>query len=325
MLCRNPYMSGGAAYPCGQCMPCRFNRRRMWQHRIMLEGLCHRDNCFVTLSYSNFHMRSVTPRPGADAMSAAEIRAMTWRMSDIGTLRRKDLQDWLKRLRKAILPLKLRFCGCGEYGDESGRPHYHVILFGYPTCARGRTRRHIGSDRAVAWDCCPNCDLIQRTWPFGDVDLGTLTSDSAAYVSKYVVKKMTAPDDIRLFGREPEFPARSLKPGIGHDGLWDVASALMQNGLDESLSDVPSGLRHGNKTLPFGRYMRRKLRGMIGRCEDAPQETLSAIEEEMLALRLDARSSSEEPSFKARLIRQGDGRVAQIEARNAIYGKKGKL
>lgn len=270
-------------------------------------------------------MPSVTPKPGPDAMSVSEKAAMTWRMSDIGTLRRRDFQNWLKRLRKAIEPCRIRFCGCGEYGDESGRPHYHVILFGYPTCARGRTRRYVGSNRSIAWDCCPTCELIQRTWPFGDVDLGTLTSDSAAYVSKYVVKKMTAPDDIRLFGREPEFPARSLKPGIGHDGLWDVASAMMQHSLDESMADVPSALRHGGRELPLGRYMRRKLRGMVGRSEDAPQETLEAIEAELSPLRLAARTSSENPSFKARVVSEGDGRVAQIEGRNAIYRKKGVL
>jgi len=318
-------MKGGAAYPCGQCMPCRYNKRRMWQHRIMLEGLCHKDNCFLTLSYSPFHMPSIMPSIGGGVTSVVNLPVMTWRTSQVGTLRRKDLTNWLKRLRKAMEPYKLRFCGCGEYGDESGRPHYHVILFGFPTCKRGRTLRRLGSDRALAWECCEWCSLIQRTWPFGDVDLGTLTSDSAAYVSKYVVKKMTARDDTRLCGREPEFPARSLKPGIGHDGLWDVASQLMHYGLDERIDDVPSSLRHGNKDLPLGRYMRQKLRGMIGREKEAPATTLASMEEELRPLREAARRSSEEPSFRAHVVRAGDGRVAQIEARNAIYRKKGKL
>lgn len=115
VLCRNPFMpshGSHAAYPCGQCMPCRVNKRRLWMSRMMLESYMHEDNCFVTLTYSPEKLP-----PG-------------------GTLVPKDTQDWLKRLRFDLGEKKIRYYLVGEYGDESERPHYHAAIFG------------IGPDRA---------------------------------------------------------------------------------------------------------------------------------------------------------------------------------
>lgn len=305
LLCRNPFMKDGAAFGCGQCGPCRFNRRRTWAHRIMLESLVHADKAFIGLSYSELYAPVLDASFGRNPLS----------------LKPKHMQDWLKRIRAMCHPTRLRYFGVGEYGDQSWRPHYHVILFGYPTCVRGRTYRAPGSTRPLAHLCCRNCQLVQASWPWGDVDLGTVTHHSAGYCASYTVKKMTSPDDKRLNGRHPEFCRMSLRPGIGVDGLWDVASALMEYGLDESMADVPSALRYGKQELPIGRYLRGKLREFIGRDPKAPVETLQAISEELRPLREAAFNSSS--SFKDAVVREGDGRVALIDARNMIF-KKGK-
>lgn len=306
MLCRNPFMKDGAAFPCGQCQPCRFNRRRMWAHRIMLEAFCHREKAFIGLSYSELYLPSLEPSIG--------------RLPP--TLRPKHLQDWLKRIRKKF-PLKLRFYAVGEYGDQSWRPHYHVILYGYPTCVRGRTYREPGSSRPLAFRCCDHCAFLQATWPFGDVDLGSVTHHSASYCAEYTVKKMTALDDPRLKGRLPEFCRMSLRPGIGVDAMWNVAQDLVKFGLDESMADVPSALRHGSKEFPLGRYLRGILREMIGREKSAPPEALKAIQEELRPLRQAAFDASR--SFKAALVESGNGRIAQIEAKNAIFKRSKSL
>lgn len=106
MLCRKPYMQGVLPFGCGQCLPCRLNRRRLWTHRIILESLSHTVSSFVTLTYSD----GFIPKGG--------------------TLAPKDAQDWLKRLRFEIQPEKVRYYLVGEYGDQTWRPHYHVALFG---------------------------------------------------------------------------------------------------------------------------------------------------------------------------------------------------
>lgn len=315
MLCRKPFMKDGAAFPCGQCSPCRFNRRRLWAHRIMLESFCHRDNCFLTLSYQDCHLPLITGGTGQDLMRP-----------ELGSLKPKDLQDWLKRLRKAIEPLRVRFYAVGEYGSNTWRPHYHVILFGFPTCMRGRTLRRVGSTRAVWEECCDNCKLIGETWGLGDVDLGTLTRDSAAYCAEYTVKKMTSVDDTRLIRGNltlvPEFCRMSLRPGIGVDAMWDVASEMMRYNLDMR-PDVPSALAHGRSERPLGRYLRGKLREMVGKEKGAPDETLEAIKAELLPLREAAFNSS--TSFKDAVVRAGDGRVAQIEALSLIHKRRNVL
>lgn len=297
MMCRNPFTRGVQAYGCGQCIPCRLNRRRLWTHRLMLETTLHSSSVFVTLTYSD------------DALS--------YRISSrLPQLEPYHLQTWLKRIRKAAEPLRLRFYAVGEYGDVSFRPHYHVALFGYPLCSRGRSSFRKYGDGRVS--CCAHCDLIASTWGHGAVDVGTLELASASYVAGYVTKKMTSADDPRLKGRQPEFARMSLRPGIGKDAMVEVANALQRFNLDQSQPDVPSALRHGGRLLPLGRYLRRKLRAQLGKEESAPP----FIDPEMFELRVAARNDPENPSFKSHVINNGNQKALNAMAKAKMKGKK---
>lgn len=277
MLCRKPFVQAGHAFPCGQCMPCRFNRRRMWTHRLMLERLCHRDACFVTLTYDDEHL------------------------PEGGSLVKKDLQDWLKRFRRLVEPVKIRFYAVGEYGDRGGRPHYHVFLYGVAPTVSAK---------------------VHASWGKGLVHVGTVTHDSASYISGYTVKKMTAADDPRLEGKAPEFCRMSLRPGIGADAMWDVASTLLE--LDRS-GDVPQGLVHGRRNMPLGRYLRNLLRVRTGRNEGGVKEDQIARSEEMRslwndyeALKMEGKTSLK---FSEYLSSLDDQRLLNINARNMIFKK----
>lgn len=106
VLCKNPFVRGITPFPCGQCMPCRLNRRRLWTHRLLLESRLHEYSSFWTLTYSDEHLpvdQSVSPR---------------------------ESQLWLKRLRSLSPDRQIRYYLVGEYGDETNRPHYHAALFG---------------------------------------------------------------------------------------------------------------------------------------------------------------------------------------------------
>jgi len=270
----------------------------------MLESMCHTDSFFLTLTYTDEKLpNSIGSGTGPG----------------LATLRPKDLQDWLKRFRRAIEPLKIRYFGVGEYGDVSFRPHYHVVVFGYPGCSRVRTVRALGTNKPDATACCRTCQLVYETWGHGLIEVASLSVKSAAYISQYTVKKMTAKDDPRLKGRFPEFARMSLKPGIGHDSLWDVASQMMRYSLDDTLVDVPSRLRHGTLEYPLGRYLMRKLREKLGKEGSAPQEVLDRIAAEMLPLRLAAK---ENLSLKQEVLKRDEQKLREFDAKQQIYIKR---
>lgn len=288
MLCKSPYMYGSMPCPCGQCMPCRINRRKLWAHRMLLETLKHDRSSFLTLTYSDDHL----PRSGS--------------------LVPRDTQLWIKRFRKAIAPIPLRYYLVGEYGDETSRPHYHAALFG------------VGPEFE---------SIVNLTWGKGHVMLGTLTAHSANYIAGYVTKKMTSKDDPRLNGRHPEFARMSNRPGIGATAMSDVADALFsQYGSDlfTESGDVPRSLRHGGKLMPLGRYLRRKLRDEIGMdqaSEDAIKqryalELQAVFKDDLLNPKI---KKGDKVSSKSIYISKNRQKVRSLEARSKIYTKDKKL
>lgn len=267
MLCRKPYVTKGIAHGCGQCLPCRVKKQTLWAHRIELEALTHDRNCFVTLTYNPENLPVV---------SDSDARP---------TLRPRDVTLWLKRLRKAVSPVQIRYFVVGEYGTKGERPHYHAVLFNFAGCHYGRTRR-IGYGSTPRQDCCPNCEFIAQTWGLGFIELGELNQKTANYCARYVIKKMTMDDDHRLEGRHPEFTRMSRQNGgLGFPALDVVAETIRNQPNYDLASDVPHSLLHGKKQKPLGRYLRRKLRQKLGKDENTPQITLNQMEAQMRPVR----------------------------------------
>nr|QJB21659.1 MAG: replication initiator protein [Microvirus sp.] len=167
--------------PCGQCIECRLAYSRMWAVRIMHERSLHERSCFVTLTYDDNNC--------PETVSVA------------------SLQAFFKRFRAAIAPQRIRFFACGEYGDLSGRPHYHAIIFGV--------------DRNFQTH-------MEAAWMAGFVHCGDVTFDSACYVARYALKKQKGEVDRK---KQP-FVVMSRRPGIGHDvAIRDVASMKARDGV----------------------------------------------------------------------------------------------
>lgn len=296
MHCKNPYTQGGMAFGCGQCLPCRINRRRIWTHRIILEAALRKDNAFVTLTYDDDNL----PDP-------PEVNP-------------KDLSGFMKRLRRNT-KLKLRFYGVGEYGDETFRPHYHIALFGYPRCLFATTRHHMRY-------CCSACEAVRVAWGKGRIEVAGLDPESAAYTAGYVVKKLTDWHNPLLEGRHPEFARMSNRPGIGADAMDEVASDLLTHGLEKTLEDVPSTLAHGKRAWPLGRYLKRRLRERIGRDKNAPKSVVEKIEKELQPLRESAYNNAvpgfKNFAFKQAIIEKGEQKRRNIEARDKIHRSRKK-
>lgn len=192
-------------FPCGKCEACRSKKMGEWVFRLKQELKYSSDAHFVTLTYDGQHMPSD------------------------GSLNKVDCQLFLKRFRKRIEPNKIRYFLVGEYGSESFRPHYHMLLFNYPK----EYDLHI--------------DLL-NSWNSGIVHIGNVTGKSISYCVKYLYKVNDLPPD-----REPHFMLCSRNPGIGSEFLTaEQRSYLTSTGLPNRVVD--DGV---TKILP--RYYRDKL------------------------------------------------------------------
>lgn len=186
--------------PCGQCIGCRTERKHEWALRLQHESRLHDSACFVTLTYAPEFL----PRGS--------------------TLVKSHVQSFFKKLRAHLVysgyPRKIRYFAVGEYGDQTQRPHYHAIIFGWrPT--DGKLHSESGGHRLHT------SELLETLWGFGHASFGEATPESCAYVAHYTVKKMTGPKaqghytrltvDGELVEVVPEFSLQSRRPGIGAD------------------------------------------------------------------------------------------------------------
>lgn len=180
--------------PCGRCIGCRLERSKQWAIRCIHEASLHEHNCFVTLTYSDEYL----PHDGG--------------------LHYKDVQNFLKRLRKKYPGI--RYYGCGEYGGQFDRPHWHLILFNHTFTDLSLWRK------SNAGNSLFRSATLETLWPFGHSSIGAVTFESAAYVARYIMKKVTGDPANRayqsvstvtgeVYDRRPEFNFMSLKPGIG--------------------------------------------------------------------------------------------------------------
>jgi hypothetical protein len=182
---------------CGRCIGCLEARAQDLATRIEHELQMHPpgDCWFVTPTYDEDHLP-----PG-------------------GGLVRRHSQDLLRAARKRFG--RFRFFGCGEYGTESGRAHYHLILFGchIPDAVY---RYRGGGDKYDIFES----SRLRECWPYGQLLLSRVEGGSvAAYVSGYVVKGRVLQHDggkrVWLKGQSVTAPflMYSTHPGIGASWL----------------------------------------------------------------------------------------------------------
>lgn len=125
----------------------------------------------------------------------------------------------MKRLRKRVKPQRVRFYHCGEYGEKYFRPHYHACLFNFDFPDKKLYKME--NDLPLY-----NSEMLAELWPYGFGVIGAVTFQSAAYVARYIMKKINgreAPDhyerfDVQtgeVFQLKPEYTTMSRRPGIG--------------------------------------------------------------------------------------------------------------
>lgn len=213
MLCKNPYKRGVQEFGCGQCIPCRVNKSREWKARLVLEACGHKSSSFITLTYSDDTL------PAHNSLSRQDYRSFT---KGIG----------------------FRYFGVGEYGNKTGRPHYHFVLFG------------LGATPSAV-------DFVESRWRKGRVQVAGFSHQAAGYITGYVTKKLRKADDKRLGpGQIPEFASMSRRPAIGTCGVEYLAARQLEDKVYESL-DVDAMIRIDGKPYQLGQTLREKIRAAV--------------------------------------------------------------
>lgn len=160
--------------PCGKCELCLSNRREQWFFRLYNELRCSTSAYFITLTYNDKNL----PKDGR--------------------VNKKHVDDFLKRFRKGIEPHKVRYFLVSEYGEDFGRPHYHMLLFNFPF---GNNIR----------------EYLKKTWKLSNPEqfdypdaVGDVTAQSINYVCKYCLSTLDSDDP-----EEKTFMSASRRPAIG--------------------------------------------------------------------------------------------------------------
>lgn len=195
--------------PCGKCIQCRLEYARSWAVRCVHEAKMHEENSFVTLTYSDEHLKN--PK-----------------------LQYSDFQKFMKRLRFVNNDRKIGVFVTGEYGEKNKRPHWHAIIFNW------RPKDCVYKYSNERGDKVYSSKQLEKLWNFGVCDIGSVTFESAGYVARYAAKKLVHGKD-----QEHDFhpiSRKSSKNAIGkkflekyYKDLFSYGRVIMIDGTKMSI------------------------------------------------------------------------------------------
>lgn len=269
----------------------------MWTLRLALELKCHPFASYVTLTYS------------PDGLYRNEVGHCS--------LTKRDVQLYLKKLRKRVAPIKIRYFCCGEYGGLYKRPHYHLIIYGLSP----NLRSHI----KAMHDSWTDSDLDAS---LGHVFIKPCPTEALQYVAGYVTKKFVTKKD--EYQRQPEFTLSSRKPGLGYVAILELAKILEKpNGkkLFKVLENgLPGTIRLQGRQFPLGRFCLDKLKDHLW-LEKTPGVD-SYLTESVIKYLHSADKFDDENAIYGRLamamMAEDEQKAKLMTAKHKIYNARGK-
>lgn len=197
---KRPFDFPGESFPlpCGQCVGCRLERSRQWAMRCLHEASLYERNCFVTLTIRDSVLAEYECKVCGDGASLCVCQ----------------FQRFMKRLRKRFPRVPgetgIRFFHCGEYGEKEGRPHYHAAIFNFDFADRVFHRQSSSGFPLY------RSRILDEVWGLGFSWIGDVSFESAAYVARYIMKKVNGKEaEAHYGGRKPEYVTMSRRPGVG--------------------------------------------------------------------------------------------------------------
>ncbi|MBO5045870.1 MAG: hypothetical protein J6C93_03265 [Clostridia bacterium] len=218
-----------------------------WAIRAVAEAKQHAQNCMITLTYDEWIHDTKTGKIIGERLPED--------MTSKG--KKEDFQKFIKRLRAKFPKRPFKYMAAFEYGKRTGRPHFHVILFGFcfdDLVFYKRSKRGNSIYRSKTL-----CD----TWLHGrvcSVDSIHINAATARYCTKYISKDRGS-DTFMLFsqkiGIEPLYD-RFMKgetKGFMHDGkLYTIPRGVWQKYIDEAYNYVDE---NGEKAFDY-RYVNKE-------------------------------------------------------------------
>lgn len=215
MLCPHPILLRTGVYvPCGKCFACLANRQSDWSFRLELEKEYCSFFLWLTLTYDDEHVP----------------------LSDDGRpmVNKADCRQFFERLRKHFPSYKFKHFLVSEYGTQTFRPHYHLLLF-----------VDVDSTNTAFIRGCKQelLNYLEFAWGKGFAYNKNFHRHVFGYVTKYCQK----PDLIGLDVPAPTF--QLISQGIGAKGLekYDVETVIankFRTGVSSKSRMLPRYLRH---------------------------------------------------------------------------------
>lgn len=204
--------------PCGQCVGCRLRRSAEWAIRCVHESKLYENNCFITLTYNDSNL------PPDGSLDHAH-----WQLF------MKRMKSYYRRRYGSDRADGIRFYMCGEYGPSLGRPHYHACLFNHDFEDKKYKRVNRLGQRIYT------SEILDQLWGKADAgmcEIGAVTIESASYVARYIMDKITGDDAVAHYGnKRPEYTKMSTNPGIGKAWFdkyrfdWYARDKLVHDGV----------------------------------------------------------------------------------------------
>lgn len=172
--------------PCAGCLDCRLKHSRENAIRCVHEASLHKNNCFVTLTYKQESL------PSNNTFNFSHPKNFIKKLRNkicISQQCKGNRFNWSTLKDEYTCRgfcSKIKTFGCAEYGDKGGRPHYHLLIFGYDF--EDKTKWKMSKNPRMK--CMRfRSRILESLWPYGFSESGTVTMQSAGYVARYVVKK----------------------------------------------------------------------------------------------------------------------------------------
>jgi len=269
---------GGQKIPCGKCVICLQNKQSVWTFRIMNECDVAETARFVTLTYDEKYLPYRNDNGVNGTLWDKESKLWGGDYSRlVNSLELRDVQLFLKKCRSKVMneannafksdregrenemiryvkkseisgkwSCKMRYFGCGEYGEHgTERSHWHILMWNLPR-------------EWYKWDPIHEEEystVLEEIWGKGFVSIGQVNRHRCAYVAGYMMKQVGHWWDEEKEIRQKPMQFMSKNPGIGANWINDEN----RNYITRTKNNYV-GCEGGYKQ-PIGTYYKKKIYG----------------------------------------------------------------